>query len=862
MKPIKLTMSAFGPYKNKEEIDFNKINDGLLLITGDTGAGKTTIFDAISYAIYGEASGSNRKSSSLRSDFATEEIKSYVELEFIHSNNKYLVKRFPKQLRKKARGEGYIEEKEKLELIINDDKIFSDAEANEKLIDIMSLTSKQFKQVSMLSQGEFTKLLFADENEKTLIFRKIFNTEIFNKISYKLKEKLFIKKEEYDKETYLLNNEKNKLDFETSDLTDEELLKKIEELKNNYEIDFKKVDEEYKKINNKINELSTVKKIQNEINENINLLNNEKNNLTKLINENKNYKNDELIYNYNKNALTLLNPFYNKINECKNKIEKNNMLKINYNLELEELNKKIKLNEKEYNNIDNYTKELDSINTSLIDLNNTILSITNFKNYYKDLLVLITNFKKVNEDFDFLNNKYRNMEELYYNSLAGILALKLENNKPCLVCGSVTHPSPAKLDKEVLTKEELDILKEEKENKESEKNNITNKIDIINTKLESELIVKNSDYELEYIKNNIDKIELDFLNKKDILNNKKISLQKQIEKINNEKISNEKLLSSFLTKIDNIKNNNLELENEVNENKNILENNYLELKTNEEEYKNNLIDINSYHKLEIKINNYNNNLLTLKTKINSLENITKEKVYKDINYLNIELEKLEVEKTDKSNKRDNILNKYNMYKISLDNIKNNYKKISRVSDEYLLIKTLSDTANGYLKGKHKIIFENYVQSSYLNIILNEANKRLSKMTDSRYELRQKEEVLKISDKICLDFQIYDSYTGKKRDVTTLSGGESFKASLSLALGLSDVIQNYAGGVKVDTMFIDEGFGSLDPESIDQALNILTQLSENNRLIGLISHVEQLKNRIDKKIIVTKTSEGSKVNIEY
>ena len=188
-------------------------------------------------------------------------------------------------------------------------------------------------------------------------------------------------------------------------------------------------------------------------------------------------------------------------------------------------------------------------------------------------------------------------------------------------------------------------------------------------------------------------------------------------------------------------------------------------------------------------------------------------------------------------------------------LKAQMKKVAKVDE-------LSKIASGTANGKRKIAFEQYVQATYFDMIINEANKRLINMTDNRYMLIRKKTTDKISEKIALDLEVIDNYNGKIRDVKSLSGGESFKAALSLALGLSDIIQSYSGGVVIDTLFIDEGFGTLDMESREQAINTLIQLAGDNKLIGIISHVTELKERLDKKVIVSKTKNGSNIDIEY
>ena len=202
----------------------------------------------------------------------------------------------------------------------------------------------------------------------------------------------------------------------------------------------------------------------------------------------------------------------------------------------------------------------------------------------------------------------------------------------------------------------------------------------------------------------------------------------------------------------------------------------------------------------------------------------------------------------------------NRLKHCLSSINNYINKSGSLLNEYKCIKMLSDTANGVLLGKKKITFESYVQSYFMNNILIEANKRLLKMTDSRYTLKRKEYDIKLNTKCGLDFCVYDAYTGKERDVTSLSGGEKFKTSLSLALGLSDTISNNKGGIRINSLFIDEGFGSLDSESLNQSLNILSELSSNDKLVAVISHVVELSSRIDKKIYVKKSINGSYIEI--
>lgn len=238
-----------------------------------------------------------------------------------------------------------------------------------------------------------------------------------------------------------------------------------------------------------------------------------------------------------------------------------------------------------------------------------------------------------------------------------------------------------------------------------------------------------------------------------------------------------------------------------------------------------------------------------------------EETEKAISFPEEEIEKQAGELRAKRNEmEENRASKYTSYCTNREickNVSKKQKEIAQTEQKYVWMKSLSDTASGMLNGKAKIELETYVQMAYFDRILIRANRRMLTMSSGQYELKREEETGSRKEKAGLELCVIDHYNGTKRSVKTLSGGESFQASLSLALGLSDEIQSYAGGIRMDSMFVDEGFGSLDEDALEQALKALLQLTEGNRLVGIISHVSELKDQIDKKIIVTKqrTPEG-------
>ena len=282
---------------------------------------------------------------------------------------------------------------------------------------------------------------------------------------------------------------------------------------------------------------------------------------------------------------------------------------------------------------------------------------------------------------------------------------------------------------------------------------------------------------------------------------------------------------------------------------------------NEQSYKDNIMDETVIESTKKMIEDYKQQCTETIAQIKELREQLKDKEKINIEKDKEEFETLRNNMTKLKQLQIENTSKYSNNMDIFSSLKKNSDEIIKQTELYTTLDDLYKTASGNLAGKNKIEFEQYVQSVYFDMILVEANKRLVKMTNDRFRLIRKKKATNLSQNMGLDLEVFDNYTGKQRDVKSLSGGESFKAALSLSLGVSDVIQSYSGGVMVDTLFIDEGFGSLDTESREQAINTLNLLTNNNKLIGIISHVTELKERIDKKIIIKKTSNGSEIGFE-
>lgn len=1035
MRPVKLTISAFGPYADKQVIDFEELNGrNIFVISGKTGAGKTTIFDAISYAIYGEASGDSRETDSLRSHFAEDDVETFVELEFDLRGERYIVNRVPKQKKKKARGEGYTDRNADATLTLPDGKVITKVKAvTEKLESILSITREQFKQIVMLPQGEFKKLLLAKSEDREVIFRKIFNTYDFEMIQIELKERALKlsknRSKSKDKIQTNLENIKGEHDIVLGEYVDFPLV--IEKLKELIDRD----NEKYNLLEKEDKDNSV--KLQEKDKEKINLQNNnalikEKEEVIKnyeeLSSKEEAFKDKEKILINAKNAkevkyiedklveyekrLELRNIDYKNSVDSIEKLEKEikvasenlsveeskESIRDNLKIEIERLTKiepkivefdklnhdvsnmKIEINrvEKDIENKkvlienlkkekienENTLKEIAELETKKVSLENEIENKNKLINeaialfraiskYEEDMynhFKLSEEYKVFEKEYLLVKNDYETMDDLYKKEQAGILASQLERNKPCIVCGSTSHPSPAILrsDVKVPTKEELKIAKEKLDEADKENNRKINELTALNSKIKTSSEGVNSNIEKLSNSLNIEsKYYQGILNvvkdKGSEIRNKTNSLKEELGKLK-DKIKLKESINKNILEID--KNTDLtqkELESlEINEKQYIKE--YSELNTKIETYKKEIPqDTNSVNALkeliDIKKKELDNSIKILEKSREEKDRVSKclegeistskeisksiEELNKDISNSSLEFEdsmkrqgfeninsyeaaKSIIGKIDslesevkkfyedlrllKSKKEDILLKTKDLQVIDLsliteeiNNIKNvksqlenNLRELysviqsnktvlnnvealniefKEIEEEYKVVGELADLANG--KKSPYISFERYILASYFEEIIDAANIRLEKMTGDRFSLIRKRSKSKGAGQKGLELEIYDNYTDSSRDVSSLSGGESFKASLSLALGLSDVVQSSAGGVSLDTMFVDEGFGTLDPQSLDSAIDSLLELQRGGRLVGIISHVEELKERIDAKLEVVSTQKGSK-----
>ncbi len=1037
MRPLRLVVEGFGTYLKRQDLDFTLLKDkNIFVITGDTGAGKTTIFDAINYALYGDASGKEREGISFRSDFARPDEPSSVELWFAIRDEVYYVKREPSYMEKKQRGEGEKEHKAYAELILPGGKVITGIKPVTLEIEkLLGINKDQFRQIVMIPQGEFKKLLTADSQEREKIFRKIFGTDIFERIQ----QRITTKANELDKEVKFKRNERDaKLkDFDCKE-TDEELYRMLQSGLINLEEVFKRAEAVIKE---EVKVKEQVDKQMVEIEGVIEKLNKElvqgeavnkkfedrvryEQNLKLLEDRIETYKEKRDRLGRARKALTLkgfeekwaikqkafkmqdealvkekelsdkLQLQYHEVSlrfeaEKKKENEKKDLEKALHEAEklivkakkydsskalvltlqkegdrlkqaLMELNlyiekseqgirqfdealEQVAASEKEEVQLQGILKELNSQSDELSFLGQQVEKTQKEQEKHQQL---IKKFEEADLHYETAKKKYEVAEDTFRKGQAGILAKALLDGTPCPVCGSLEHPSPAVLLDETINEEVVDkakaayeaqrLLREEYINKLTELNTNINsalaqsirplaekllQVQVIDSLQElylkvTALISQNKELRgrqeerIKTLKESVGK-KVHLLDQKAKLQENLVSAKEKAKTDSEAAAFKQEELSAAKEQLRMIEE---EFEGKVKTGDELLEETR-QIREKLEAYQ------AAYKRAEEAYTNLSKALSEAKGKVSSIEanlrlltterdealQLFKDKTltlgfadYKD--YKACCMSEEEIDALDQNIQQfdanleagrklhekaclevkdlvpvqlEDIKEKLKLYleeknktihrqQVLFARVQNNQKvlkeakglsdKIKTQEEKYRLIGDLAKVVKG--DNEYKISFERYVLAAYFDDIVEASNVRFGKMTGGRFELLRKTQKGDARSQQGLDLEVMDNYTGKARPVDTLSGGESFKASLAMALGLADVVQSYAGGIQLDTMFVDEGFGTLDPESLENAISCLVGLQQSGRLVGIISHVPELKERIDARLEVKRVQRGS------
>lgn len=907
MRPLKITMSAFGPYAGEVTLDMQKLGkSGIYLITGDTGAGKTTVFDAISYALYGEASGNYRENTTLRSKYASADTPTFVELEFEYNNEIYKINRNPEYPRPNKRGEGFTKQSANAELVMPDGSVITKIkEVSAKVEEVIGINKNQFSQIAMIAQGDFRKLLNCETNERSKIFRKIFKTEPYHNIEIKLSSLFNELKRNREKEksgieqyiNQLKCNENDTLSLElerakSGDVLIEEVIKLAGEIINKDTLEYTKtqkniesINEEIEKINSNIklyeNQEAT-KKAYAEASAKLEELKTKRNECEKAYKsaEAQRERLDDLtrkinLINSKMPKYDELKSLENNINERTQSFEKsNNLLKLKQR-EITSLEKEIDEKSKALEEVKGADLLVQKLNVQKEEIKKKAEALKELKTEIdrckaeqKNLKNAQSFAKSALDEYGALENEYNQIYIAFFNEQAGIIADELKDGEPCPVCGSTSHPNLARKSENAPSQADVEsaqnLVKKAQEKADKARDTasaLKSRFDEIaaNVKSAAKKLFGTDDNVFDDYNNNINALKKEYDRTLALLKtaNEKLSLYQkldkeipkiqekqkslsdEISKLNTQKASDEAFISENTKRVTSIK-SELDFES-------------ADLaKDKLKEYTNLSNDIkNAIEKSKNAFDDIKSKYDTQKGTKASLENALKEFKEIDLASLNEKSLKLNEYKKDVDETAKSLYSRIENNKSRVDDISKKRDILKGYDDKYVWLKALSETANGDISGKEKITLETFVQMTYFDSIIRKANIRLLTMSDGQYELvrRSDAETLKKNEGLALD--VIDHFNGSTRSVSTLSGGESFMASLCLALGLSDEIQSSNGGIKLDTMFVDEGFGSLDGEALDRALSALTSLSQGNRLVGIISHVDALCDRIDNKIVITK-----------
>lgn len=925
MKPLKLTMSAFGSYAGKNVIDFTGQQQGIFLITGDTGAGKTTIFDAITYALYNQTSGGERNGNMMRSQYAQPETETYVELEFLYRGQTYRVRRNPDYKITKTLKNGKIREQKvphSVELTMPDGTVFPEKKnaTDAKIIEILGLTADQFSQIVMIAQGDFLKLLYTKSDERKMIFSKLFRTDIYWKIQENLRRKSMEMDERIQENDRAFEQEKSRIILlpESEELPLDELVERLRErLKDalkeqnlrraNVEELNKKITK-YEEINKLFVSLEKIRQNgkelearQAESKERRQQIENARKADKVLVAEQQNLRQQQEVEQSAQAIAKMTETLANDQEMFETLKTQQQEAEAKQKREAADIQKKMLALEQSfpsYEALQNARSEEQQAKKVWEDLGKISeesfhkkkAGIAALKEQQKRQEQVVEQMKKNWEQTSLSASEsakhYEHMYEAFLKEQAGILAENLSAGCPCPVCGSTVHPDPAKLSDHAVTELEVEQAKktraaaEEKrdlayaafEAEKTEKQKLAQAVEKEEADFVlAQTIAKQQRKEAEQNYVSLQKIAEQIREKlvyPSLAEAKKqyAAMQKALEAAEQEIAKKRRKVSELAEAMNTLKGQKLaEEENQKTAKK-------LAVKT-EKEYaklleKSGFVSEETYHlailpersrsKLEREEKEYESQCLRQQSEQKLLEKQVSGKTYTDTTELN---ERLKVEKQALKEAEKTYMELHTAYendRAVLQNCAVYLEKGKKMESEDQVIKSLSKTANGRLSGSAKIDFETYIQRQYFKQIIHEANKRLLTMSNHQFILKLKEEAntgRKTNEG--LDLSVYSLVTDSERDVKTLSGGESFLAALAMALGLSDIVERSAGAIHPDMMFIDEGFGSLDAQSRQQAIEVLAELAGDSRMVGIISHVTELKEQIDRKLVVSRTDKGSR-----
>ncbi len=926
MRPIKLVLSAFGPYASKVELDLSKLGEnGVYLITGDTGAGKTTIFDAITFALFGKPSGDIRDVKTLRSEYVNEEIETYVELDFIYHDEEYHIYRRPEYTYTHAQKNGEVKQRSKATdaylILPNGDRIVKPTEVTKQVEQLLGMKRDQFRQIAMIAQGSFLEILNADTKERGRLFEKVFMTSKYSVLMDRLNQ---MAKES----SIALNDAKLRLQQIISDIRVPEILQEqyeqtletfamndiqpVYDLLDNIIIGAKKGIENLQKQKEQVQkQLRKSRKEETEKTKQLqDLLSLEKLLKEKPVKEEKanlyteRLKTDGEKYRIQIDALKKEQaqiehelPEYAGLTKLTAKLAE---IKKQGSSVLKDLETKTSLKKQLDEDITLKQKEAQILTDSELSLNKLFIKEeeiekkisafyhasmiqSNYQNAVDNLKEKTQFLQESTDRKAMLQKQYDDAQLSYFANQAGLLASRLIKGEPCPVCGSIEHPRPASYSDQLVTQEEINQYKKKADQVEKEYQ-VASKACV-----DANLKRSTLQNELELVLKSVTEQTIPLGNVKTFIDEHTTQLKKDQKEISTrikQLQQQSKRYQELLKMIPKLQQKLTALAEEVSQSEIIqaklsVEHEQIQKQVQETTAK---LKYSSETEAKDRVAILAKQILEYQQQIDQLANESKlamdelvyvsaqidmlrEKVESSIDEIPLQKNQLGLLQAEIENlqvQQEEILKSIHDTQMYESDAQDTKKKIKSESDAYQTklsryssLRELADVAMGNGRSsKEKITLQEYVQIAYLDRMIHKANERYLSMSNQQYQLVRSASTKDKRSHEALDLDVIDFSNGSIRPVSSLSGGESFIASLALALGMSDEIQSQAGGIQIDTMFIDEGFGTLDQDSLNNAIQTLMKLSGENRLVGIISHVKELKERIHKGIIVTKDLHGS------
>lgn len=972
MKPILLKFHAFGSYPDTVEIDFTQFESGIFLISGPTGAGKTTIFDAICFALYSHASGNTRTTDSFKSHHAQPQDLCFVEFTFSLEGKTYHIRRTPKQMVYSKRKKELIESSGEVLFTLPDQQVLTGRDANARIEELLGLNCEQFRKIVMLAQGEFRRFLDASSKEKQDIFRQIFQTDLYERFTAELSKRADQLKKESDAARQAALSMLSQLDCSEDEVLHDlihaeypspsAVCEHLNQILLSQKEQITTLNQEVEKTEASLSDATLCLQKAQELEQLFGLRETVEAELLDLLSQ------DEEI-SRQKEQLSLLDtaaqmmPVYTLLRDCRRQAaEKSDQLARakqeltnksadflraaeqfrqveTLNLQrdlcyqkiqkLEQVIEQQKRQEETAARISQLKKELASAKRSAA-LSQLLLERAKLSQQASLLLraqTLCQEITSSRQQFELASQNYQQAQDTMHKMQAALLAQGLSEGVPCPVCGSVHHPSPAFASGQEVDADELNLLStkmqqafgtlsskqallEELVSKqpqlfdqsflshpapEQKVQELLLKVQSQIQQLEALIVQKiplekvshsryfDPDYLQEQILPTQEKVSAlsaslntlteeyhahsspnneqtlsDLLAEQKQLSEQEGQLKQQIQKISTrfqQESSLKSQLEAAVSQISGDLSSLLERRQQLTEEflGQLSKNQF----TDESAFLSLAEQMSQREVLKQKIDGYSRQLLAAQSRRNQLNEQIGSRPRPDLQVLTEQREILLAQQQEKKQELSQIQERYHLNSRLLSGIESHVKKLEQLQQDFETIGGLAEISSG--KNPQRLSFESFVLSGYFEQIIAVANLHLNQMSMGRYRLLRKKDRSRGNTSSGLDLEIFDSYTGIPRHVSTLSGGESFQASLALALGLAQVVQHHAGGIRIQTMFVDEGFGSLDPQSLDMAIQTLMSLQDDGHLVGIISHVSQLYERIHDKIIVTPSANGSTIS---